>query len=101
MVQSIVDEVISRLKELEAEDRRVVIVDYEHSPNVWVTVTVFYKKGGEPDEYQATFSVHWVSNHIWHVDVSNGLGDWQVVIEADPFSAFYMAVGFTFVNLDD
>ena len=88
---------IMHLETLVAEDYRVRFNDYADD---WVDVTVLYDKivDGVQKELQATFKVHWISEHLWYVEVYNCCASWQVVMEINPIAAFQFAVGFEFVN---
>lgn len=99
MAQSIIETLVAHLKSLVSEDWKVRINDHDKT-DTWVNVTVLYDKiiDGVQTELQATFVVHWVSEHIWSVEVFNGSACWSVVTEINPIAAFYIAVGFEFVN---
>lgn len=111
MTQSIVESVIEKIRTLEAGNSgfRVMVNDHSES-ETWVNFTVSYERysiimvGGDPIKNyhteQATFVVHWVSEHIWKIDVNNGVSTWMVVMEADPLAIFYLAVGFAIMNFD-
>jgi len=98
---SIIGMLIEHLRSVESEDWKVKINDHQDEPNsIWVNVTILYQKivDGVQTEMQATFVVYWVSEHIWQVEIFNGSATWHVVTEINPIAAFYIAVGFEYVN---
>jgi hypothetical protein len=98
---TILEELIKHLRDLGSETYRVSINDSsDEGSDTWVNVTVKYDKieDGLQTEMQATFVVHWISEHIWNVEIFNGSACWSVVTEINPIAAFYIAVGFEYVN---
>lgn len=98
---SIIGMMCEWLRSVESESWRVTINDHADEPNdIWVNVTIKYDKiiDGVQTEMQATFVVHWISEHMWHVEIFNGSATWSVVTEVNTIAAFYIAVGFEYVN---
>lgn len=87
------------LLKLASEDCRVFVNDTADGPMGWVNVSVLFRKSvdGVQTTLETTFVVHWISEHLWRVEI-NSPTHLEVVTEIDPFAAFYMAVGLGFVN---
>jgi hypothetical protein len=98
---TIIGMMLEHLRSVESESWRVKINDHQDDgDSIWVNVTILYDKivDGVETEMQATFTVYWVSEHIWQVEIFNGSATWHVVTEINTIAAFYMAVGFEYVN---